>query len=235
MPIGVIAAGIGATGAIVGGGISALGAESAAGQQAKAAQSAIAAQQQMFGTAQQALSPYYTAGQSQIPTLQKLLTPGPSQTQTLSQLPGFQFQSQWGNLAATNALAAQGLGGSAGPLAKAISDYNQGLAGTSFSNLVGQEQNFANMGAGAAGALGGLAVQTGQGIGASTQAAGNALASGTLGATNAIAGGLTGAGNSATNALLFNALLNQQPNPSVYGNSNFAGIAGNPAPGQYSY
>lgn len=235
MPIGVIAAGIGATGAIVGGGISALGAESAASKQANAAQAAISAQQQMFGTAQQALSPYYTAGQSQLPTLQKLLTPGPSQTQTLQNLPGFQFQSQWGSMAAQNALAAQGLAGSAGPVGKALSDYNQGLAGTYFNNFIGQEQNFANMGAGSAGALGGLAVQTGQGVGASTQAAGNALASGTLGATNAIAGGLTGAANSATNGLLFNALLNQQPNSSVYGNQNFAGIAGNPAPGQYSY
>jgi hypothetical protein len=49
---------------------------------------------------------------------------------TASNLPGLAWQTQYGDLTTQNALAAQGLGGSAGPLAKALSDYNQGLAGT---------------------------------------------------------------------------------------------------------
>jgi hypothetical protein len=222
MPIGIIAAGVGAAGAVGGALINSSASKSAAAQQAAAAEQATQAQLQMFNTSKDALSPYYTAGQSALPTLQGLLTRGASQTNTLSQLPGFQFQSQWGDMAATNALAAQGLGGSTGPVAKAISDYNQGLAGTYFNNFVGQEQNFANMGSGAAGALAGNATATGQGVANTTQNAGNALASGTLGSANALAGGITGVGNSATNGLLYNALLNQQANANVYG-GDFSG------------
>ena len=201
------AAGLSAGGSLIGAGIQSNAAQTAAQEQLQGTQEAIAAQESMFGQSQAALSPFFKAGQNVLPTLQSLLTPGPSQTSTLSQLPGFQFQSQWGTKQAQNALAAQGLGGSTGPLAKAISDYNQGLAGTSFSNLTGQLQNFANMGAGSASALAGNATMVGQGIGQSATAGANAIASGTLGSANAISGGITGATSGIGNALLLQGIL----------------------------
>ena len=176
----------------------------------------------MFNGVKSSLDPYISAGQGVLPTLTSLLTPGADQTKTLSQLPGFQFQSKWGNLAATNQLAAQGLGGSAGPLGKALSDYNQGLAGTAFSNLVGQEQNYANMGAGSASALGGVAANFSNQMGNTITGMGNSAASGTLGSANALSNGLTGGASSVGNALLLAQLMGNggsgNNSNSIYGN-----------------
>jgi hypothetical protein len=177
--------------------------------------------------------------------LQSLLTPGASQTQTLSQLPGFQFQSQYGTMATTNALAARGLGGSTGPLAQGISQYNQGLAGTSFSNLVSQLQAYANTGAGAAGSLGtaasyagsnvgSLTANTNNTIGTTSTNLGNAEAAGTLGSANALAGGLTGATSSASNALLLSKLL-PQTSGGVYGSTANAGTSNGVSNGGFNY
>lgn len=193
MPLSGAILGAGALG-LAGSGVQAFGATTAAGEQAKTAQQALSIQQQMFNTAQGALSPYYTAGQGALHTLSGLLSPGGSAA-ALQRLPGFQFQSKWGNMQAENALGAEGLGGSKGPLASAISQYNQGLAGTSFFNEVGALQNYASMGAGAAGALGGLANQSGQIQGNTLGSLGAAQAAGMLGTTNAISGGLGGLGN----------------------------------------
>jgi hypothetical protein len=183
------AAAIGVAG--IGGGLLQAGAaQKASGQQQQAAQEALMMQQGMFNQANNALAPYYGAGAQVLPTLQGLLTPGASQTKTLEQLPGFQFQSQWGDLASTNQLAAQGLGGSGGPLGTALSNYNQGLAGTSFGTLTGMLQNYANMGEGAASSLGGVAANFSGQMGQAIQNYGNAGAAGSLGQANALSGGL---------------------------------------------
>ena len=225
MPVG---AAIGAAGSLGAAGIGYLGSQAAAKAQTGLGQQALSQQLGMFNTAQGALQPYISAGQNALPTLQSLLTPGPSQTATLSQLPGFQFQSQWGGLAATNALAARGLGGSSGPLAMAISNYNQGLAGTSFNSLAGLIQNYANMGSGAAGALGGIASATGGQAGGTLTGIGQAQAQGILGGANAAAAGLTGATGAGSNAYLLSTLLANnstgitgQANGSIYPSASF--------------
>ncbi len=215
-----VSAGISALGGVVSGALGYFGSKNASNAQVQQQQNAIAAQEDMFNRAQGALQPYINSGQSVLPTLQALLTPGASQTATLQSLPGFKFQSEWGNLAATNALAARGLGGSSGPLAKAISDYNQGLAGTSFGNLTGMLQTYANMGSGAAGALAGNATQTGANLASTYGNIGNAQASGILGGTNALSGAVGGVANSASNALLLSSLLQARGsnmNPSTGG------------------
>lgn len=239
-----IATTIGAVGAVGAAGIGAYSASKASDQQVAAQQQALQSQNQnfnsaldfqkgAFGTAQNALNPFINSGTNLLPTIQNLLTPGPSQTATLSQLPGFQFQSQYGTMAATNALAARGLAGSAGPVGRAISDYNNGLAGTSFNNYVSQLLQGAQLGAGSANALagaagtagsnvGGLTANTNNTIGTTLTNQGNAAAAGTLGVGNAISGGLTGSANSATNALL----LNQLMNPSAPGAPTGGGIYG---------
>lgn len=192
-------------------------AEQAAQLQAQSAANALALQKQMFTTAQNAVSPFMNAGSSVLPTLTALETPGTSASM-LSQMPGFQFQSQYGSMAAQNALSAQGLGGSRGPLAAAISSYNNGLAGTYYQNTVNALQNTANMGSNAAGTLAGAAINSGNSQGQTAQSYGTALASGTLGAGNAIAGGIGGVGSSASNALLMSSILGANKSNGLYGN-----------------
>lgn len=208
MPIGaVIGAGVlGAAGSVGGSLINAGAANKASSEQATSAANALALQKQMFGTAQTALNPYIQGGQSALSTLLGLETPG-SSAATLQSMPGFQFQSQWGNLAATNQLAAQGLGGSGGPLGAALSQYNQGLAGTYYMNAINGLNTTAGIGAGAASSLAGNAANFGNIMGQTTQGIGNAQAAGTLGSANALAGGLTGSASSAGNALLFSQLF----------------------------
>ena len=215
----VAAAIVGAGALSAGAGI--FGSLTAANTQKNALNAALTQQQQQFGIAQQALNPYIQAGQGALPTLTSLLTPGPSQTATLSQLPGFQFQSQWGNLAATNALAARGLGGSAGPIGTALSQYNQGLAGTYWQNEVNPLLQYAQLGSNAASSLAGNAVTAGGQFGQTSAAIGNAGASGILGATNAVG---TGANSIASAALLSQFLgnQNQNANAGIYGGQSFA-------------
>lgn len=174
----------------------------------------------MFLTGQAQLSPFYTAGQGALGdtwnaikgapgtvggTLNNLLTPGQSAA-ALSTMPGFQFASQYGTMAATNALAARGLAGGPGVVGRAVSDYNNGLAGQQYFNTVGAlqnaygaqtgaMQNYVNTGANAAGSLLGGAISSGNAMASTQQNIGNALASGIVGTGNAISGGLTGSAN----------------------------------------
>lgn len=208
------AAGIGAAGAVGSSLISSSAASKASQQQVAEQQQALTQQQQLYnqglGTATNALQPFVSAGQSVLPTLQGLITPGANQNALLSQTPGFQFASQYGTMAATNALAAK-TGPSAGPLATAISQYNQGLASGQFQNIVGDLQGFAGLGENAAGTLGtaalGGAVNEGNAQAGTLGNIGNAQAAGTLGSAAALSGGITGATGSASNALLLNQLL----------------------------
>lgn len=249
MPLSAAIIGAGALGAVgstASGLIGASASEKAASQQAAEQQLGLEQQQRMFHTAKNALNPFIQAGTAALPgfsqqlgslgssTLAQLLNPG-SSASTLSSLPGFKFQSQWGNIATQNALAAQGLGGSAGPLGTALSNYNQGLAGTYWQNDVTglqnfmntslqAQQNFINTGSNAASALAGNAISSGNSQAQTLGNIGNAQASGTLGSANAISGGIQGVTNaagSATNALLLSKLLqgNSGAGSAIYGGS----------------
>lgn len=196
-------------GSAIGGIGSALIGSGAAGQasqqQQQAQMMALMLQEQRYEQASAALKPYMDAGTGALPTLSNLLTPGYSADQ-LKQMPGFKFQSDWGNLSATNALAAQGLGGSKGPLASAISQFNNGLAGTYWQNSVNALQNFSNMGASATGAFANMATNNGNAMASTLGNIGNAQASGTLGSANALAGGLSSAMNGIGGAAMMSGL-----------------------------
>ena len=170
-----------------------------------------------FDQARKALEPYATAGESVLPTLQGLITPGPNQNALLSQTPGFQFASQYGTMAATNALASRGLGASAGPVATAVSGYNQGLASNTWQSVVNALQGYAGLGGNAAATLGGIAgsagnadvgagVQAGQVQGNTLTGIGQSQAAGILGSANAISGGVSGVTNSLSSAALLSGL-----------------------------
>lgn len=187
-----ISAAISAAGAIGGALIGSSASSNAANAQAQAQAAALAQQQRMFGVAQNALDPYITAGQSALPTLQSLLTPGANMSDILSKLPGFQFAQDWGQKATQNIGTTMGLGGNT---LAAGAKYATGLAQQGYGQLVSQLQGFANTGAGAAGSLAGNAISSGQGQASSLGNIGNAQASGILGSANAISGGLGSIGN----------------------------------------
>ncbi len=86
------------------------------------------------------LNPYLQAGQQGITSLSQMLQPGGELTKqfgfdatNLQNEPGYQFQLQQGNKAVNNAHAANGLAGS-GAQSKALAQYGQGLAGTTYQN-----------------------------------------------------------------------------------------------------
>lgn len=238
MPIGgLIAGGIGAAGSIGSAMIGSSASQKASQQQVAQQQLALQQQKDLFNTglstAHGALDPFISGGQSVLPILQNLLTPGTS-ADTLSKMPGFQFASQYGTKSATNALAARGQGASAGPLATAISQFNNGLAQNTWQNTVNALQNYGNMGKDAAGTLGtaalGGSIQAGNAQAGTLTNTGNALASGTLGSANAISGGLTGAASAGTNALLYSKLLGNSGGGGLYDGSSFGPMSLNGAP-----
>jgi hypothetical protein len=230
--IGGIATAVGGLG--IGGAVLGAGALGLAGSYlqsnaaSKASAASIAAQQGMFNTSLMTNQPFIQAGSNAAGTLTNLLTPGPSQTETLSQLPGYKFAQDWGQKAVQNIGSTQGLGGNT---LTAGANFATGLAQNQFSTYANLLQNQENAGVSAGGALTGAATATGQGVGSSA-------ASGIMGSANAIAGGLTGAGNTAMNGLLLNKLFsgganaNASQNLGIY-NSNAGGISVNDA--QYAF
>lgn len=245
-----IAAAVIGAGAL-GAGASIWGANKASDAQTNAANAAITQQQGMYASNKGILQPFIDAGTSGIGKLQdwinptsgtnplasliKLVTPGADMSSTLEQTPGYQFQAGQGTRAALNALAARGLGGSPGAIAKGVGGYVSGLAGSTWQNIVaalsgvqGQETNalqgVVNTGTSAGGALAGVGTNTANSITGSLTGAGNAQAAG-ANATGAAIGGL---GNSVTTAMLLKQLTGGGGGGSIYG-----GIPGAEGPTSY--
>lgn len=243
-------------GAAIVGGVASIGgaligssaASSAADKQAQAANNAITAQQGMFNTSREQLQPFIDTGKGALPNLtsftdpnnansplaalMRLTTPGPDQNTALTQTPGYQFSYDQGMRAVNSGLAARGLQGPGGALARGGANYAEGLAGTQFQSIVnallgsyqtgaGTLQNVANLGGNAASGLAGAAGQAGQGIAGSNIQIGNAQAAGTLGSAAALSGGLNNAGNLASNAITLNTLKGLLPSSGgLYGSNN---------------
>lgn len=204
-----VAAGIGAAGAIGSAGIGAFASSKASSQQVAAQQAALAQQNALFQRGVDLVQPFVNAGNGAATTLSGLLTPGPNQTQILSQLPGFQFAQDWGQKAVQNIGSTTGLGGN---VLKAGADYATGVAQQGFGSLAGLLQNLVATGSNAASSVLSGSVQQGGVIGNTFGNIGNSQAAGTLGTANALSGGLTGAANSTTNALFLSKLLNNNVN-----------------------
>lgn len=221
MPVSAaISGGISAIGSIGSGLLGYFGSQNAAKQQQQSQQQAMNLQQSMFGTAQNALTPFINAGQDALPTLKALLTPGANMSNVLSQIPGFQFAQDWGQKAVKNLGSTMGLGGN---VLKAGADYATGAASSTYSSIVQALQNLANTGASGGNALAGSAGQFGSMIGNTIGNIGNAGAAGTLGGTNALSGGLTGATNAGSNAFILNSLLSKAGGPTGPGYGNNPG------------
>lgn len=213
MPVGaLIGGGLGLAGSVGSSLIGANASKNAANAQVQLGQQALGQQLGLFDQAKGVLNPIIAQGSNIVngvsSTLSNLLTPGPNQTSTLSQIPGFQFAQDWGQKAVQNIGTTTGLGGN---VLTAGANFATGLAQNGFNGIVGALQNFlgtgANLETGPAGALAGAATQTGGQVGNTLTGIGNATASGILGSANAISGGITGGANSATNALLLSKLF----------------------------
>lgn len=224
-------------------GATAWGASKAADAQTKAGGAAIANQQQMYANNKNILSPFINAGAGGIGNLQnwtdpnsttnplasliKLTTPGADMSKVLEQTPGYQFSANQGTRAALNALAARGLGGSPGAIAKGVGGYVSGLASNTWQNIVnslmgvqGQEtgalQGLVNSGVTAGSALAGVGTNTANSITGSLTGIGNAQAAG----ANAIGGAVGGLGDSITTAQLIQKLgLGGSSGGSIYGSA----------------
>lgn len=212
----MISAGISAVGGIASG----IGSFFGGKAQADAQKQALAMEQQMFNTGVSAEQPYLSYGQNLIPTLTKLLTPGADQTSVLSQLPGFQFASDWATKAMTNSMTGRGLGGN---VLKGVGDVSSGLAQQFFGNLVSMLQGGVNTGASAANAImSGANSMAGTMAGTLTNL-GNANAASIMGPLNSV-GGL------ANNFGMFNAISNLfkggggMYSPASWGGYNMTGL-----------
>lgn len=246
--IGAAIIGAGALGA----GASIWSASTAADAQRDASGRAIDAQRGMFNEAKAANQPFIDAGKGGIPQLNswldrsdpnsplaqllRLTTPGADQNAALEQTPGFQFSREQGMKAVTSGLAARGLGGPGGALAKGGANFAEGLAGNTWKDVVTALQNsfssggnalqsLVNTGASSAQSLGGQAIQAGQGISNNIIGAGNA----TAGAATATGNAISGFGNSVSSAVLLQKLLgnqNNQNNAGLYGPNRLTDVAG---------
>lgn len=164
-------------------GASIYGSTTAAGVQKDALNKSMDFQNMLFNILRGNAQPFIDAGKNALDPLTKLITPGSNMTETLSQIPGFQFAQDWGQKAVQNLGSMRGAGGN---VIKAGSEYATGLAQTGWSGIVNALQGLVNTGTSAVGALGGVGSSFGK-MGADTfTGMGNAGAAGVMGAANGV-------------------------------------------------
>lgn len=232
-------------------GASIFGSSRAADAQTAAANAAIANSRYMFNQSRNALQPYMSGGSNAIDSLSnwndptsntnvlsqliRLVTPGADMSAALAQTPGYQFSQSQGQRAVQNALAGRGLGGSAGAVARGVADYTQGLAGTTWNQVVqnllstfGAESNslqgLVSTGANAANSLAGASSNTSNQINSALIGAGNAQAA----SSNALGSAMGGLGNNLTMAALLRSLQSNSGSGggSIYSGYNTTGLPG---------
>ncbi len=161
---------------------------------------------------------------------------------TLAQTPGYQFALSQGLRASNNQLAARGLGGSGGAVAKGATNFAEGLAGNTWQNVVqalqssyntqvGAGQNLLNSGVTAGSSLAGVGTNTANAISGAQTGAGNAQAAG----YNAIGTAVGNAANSLPSAMLLSQLTGGRGAGSSGGIYANAADAGGPGVGTGGY
>jgi hypothetical protein len=240
--LGLIAGGA----SLLGAGISGSAAESAANTQAQAAEQAAKIQQQEFNQFTQQEQPFLNTGYGANSLLSYGLGTGPAvpgaptagvtagslvapfNPANLASTPGYQFQMDQGLQALLDSRTATG-GVGGGNTLKAITEFGQGLASTSYqqqladymaqqSQQFGELSSVAGSGQGAAVNLGAAGQNYATSAGNDLTSAAAAKAAGTVGAGNAASAGITGAGN--------NFLLSQILSGSMGGSGAAAGYGG---------
>lgn len=146
----------------------------------------------MLGTATGVEQPFIDFGKQAMSPLSRLLSPGPDQTKTLEQTPGYQFALSQGEKGVTNQATMRGLSGNA---LREGGTFAEGLAQNTWQSVVDRLMAQVAGGSAAAGRLSGETVNTGIGIGnQSVGLAGNLTSNATQTGGN-VGGNITGAGN----------------------------------------
>jgi hypothetical protein len=148
------------------------------------------------------LQNYGVAGTGNTALLNALGLGGASGNQSaltsLQNSPGFQFTQQQGDNAINAAAAANGTLNSGNQLT-ALSNYNQGLANTTYNNYVSQLQPFLSAANSAASGIGNIFTGLGTGLNSNALASGNAALGVDTGIGQAWANAENAAGNGASN------------------------------------
>ena len=231
MPPAVIAAGIGAAGAIGGGVIASSAAKKASRVQAQAAQDATAAQQRMFEEQKALQEPFRQGGLTAQQEIMQLLGIGGDKTAAgygsmakafgtdqFQQDPGYAFRQAEGMKALERSAAARGnlLSGST---LKGVQRFGQDLASQEYQNAFNRYQversarlnplqSLMGSGQSATNVLTGAAGQMGQNEASNIYGAGQARASGYIGSANALNQALGQVSGIATNYPMQNAMMN---------------------------
>jgi len=228
-----ITAGIAAVGgSLISGSMQADAATSAAQTQAQSAQAASQLQYQEFLTQQQNLQPWLQAGQGALSTLQAGLQPGgqfntPFSMAQFQQDPGYNFQKQQGQ-AAINARGAAAGTYTSPATTQALSQFNQGLANTSYNDAYNRymqttgrtlaaTQSLANVGQTATSQLNAAGTNMTNAISSNTIGAGNAQAAGQVGSANAWGSALSQGGQVGLNAYTMSQYGGTQSTPYSFG------------------
>lgn len=184
MPPAIIAAGIGAAGAIGGGLLASDGASSAAQAQTQSDQAAIAEQQREFGITQANFAPYLAAGTGALGPLGNLIGlngAGPLQAaiDALKQSPLYTSLFNTGNeTIQQDASATGGLRG--GNTQRSLADFGSSLLSSVIQNQIGNLSSMAGLGENATNAMAGFGQNNANSISSLLQAIGSAKAGGSL-------------------------------------------------------
>jgi hypothetical protein len=184
LPPAIVAAGIGAAGAIGGGLLASSGASKAAKAQTTADQAAIAEQQREFNQTQGEFAPYLAAGTSALPSLEDLLgLNGPDKNQAaITALQGSsEYQSLYRNGLEANLQNASATGGiRGGNETRSLADFGSDTLAQVIQNQIGRLGGMAGLGEGATNAAAGFGQQASNNISALNVAQGNAQAGSSL-------------------------------------------------------
>lgn len=202
--------GVSAAGSVASAAIGAGAAKSAAKTQAQSAEKAQQIQEKMYAQTRSDLAPYRAVGTEAQQGYEALLGIGPHGTSGmmdwLKSTPGFQFALEQGLQATQSGYAAHGLAVS-GPALKGAAQYAEGLAGTTYQNVLANYQNALTLGENAAAQTGTIGANYAAQESSAVTAAGAASAAGTIGAANATIGGINSGVAGISNALLTPAMF----------------------------
>lgn len=184
LPPAIVAAGIGAAGAIGGGLLASSGASKAANAQTTSDAAAIAEQQREFNTIQQNFAPYLQAGTGAMGGISGLLGLNGSAAQqsaisALQQSPMYQSLYRNGNEAILQDAAATG-GLRGGNTQRSLADFGSDLLSTVIQQQLSNLGGLAGLGEGATNSVAGFGQNAANNISSLDVAGGNAQASGAL-------------------------------------------------------
>jgi hypothetical protein len=217
MPPAIIAAGIGAIGAIGGGLLASSGASSAANAQQQSSAAAIAEQRRQYDLSRSDFAPYRAAGTQALPGIENLLglngnAASSTAIDALKASPAYQSLYNNGQEAVLqNASATGGLRG--GNTQASLANFGRDTLSQVISDQLARLGGLAGIGQGAVGSSAALGANSANQISGLLQAQGNAAASGALAQGGIWSGVLNNLASSLSTA------LGPKPAQPVYGGS----------------